>query len=264
MRNNIYVVFQKYRIFLKHVTEACSSTGSSSGKNSLERTLRSSFAAGHPSLMIQALSPGFPQFMDHQQLEGISSVQPGFQMTNSTTPNHCSSVFPNQQASSTDFTPQLDQHRQLINSTHNQDYFQQKTPAGDGPTGNQIQGQFMSTNNTNNFTFFGEPVTKDSSLEQNIAEREISNDFNGRYGFSRNGDNGNMKLNSGYFPQEVYSSSGFSDVMQQDYIPMLGNVSLPKLSENGFDEVYLDQSNKPLYNEVMKLLACLAALEMNF
>ena len=253
LTDGIYAALQKYRIFLKRVTETSNSNGSNTGKNSLERTLRSSFATGHPSLMNRALQPGFPQFMDHEQLG--SSLQPGFleniQMANG--PSHCSTaVFPNQQASSNDFISQPEYGQ--FNSVNNQDYFQPKTPGNSkafylvdspGLSSNQIQGR-----------------------SQLLSSDVMSN------------TNGNMTLtlagklnNSGYCPQEAYSSSGlgstsqfsprFSDVIQQEYNPMLGNVSLPKFSENGLEGIYLNQPNKPFYNEVLKLLACLVAQEIH-
>lgn len=100
-------LFQKYRIFLKRVMET-SSSGTITGKNISERTLRSSFATGHPSLMVNALQRGFPQFLDHQQV-GASQLQPRFlgNLPIANASSLSSTIFPNQQASSGNPIPQL-------------------------------------------------------------------------------------------------------------------------------------------------------------
>lgn len=274
-------LLQKYRIFLKRVTEASNSDGSSTGKNFIEKTLRSSFAAGHPSLVLRTLQHGFPQFVDHQQVG--SSLQPGF-LENIQTANglgHGSALFPNQQASSSDFIPQLGYGQ--FHSMNNQDYFQQQTLGNTSPlyladgadiSSYQTQGrsELLSNAMSNNIS-----TAIAGSGQMGFADG-VSNGFSGSYGL-RNGDNGNMalalggNLNSGCYPQEAYSSAGFgstnqlsprfSNVIQQEYNPMLGNVSLPKFTEFGLDEIYLNQLNNPFYNEVLKLLAFLAVQEIH-
>ncbi|RVW28447.1 Two-component response regulator ARR2 [Vitis vinifera] len=233
-RDNVASHLQKYRIFLKRVTEASNSDGSSTGKNIIEKTLRSSFAAGHPSLVLRTLQHGFPQFVDHQQVG--SSLQPGF-LENIQTANglgHGSALFPNQQASSSDFIPQLGYGQ--FHSMNNQDYFQQQNLGNTSPL-YLADGADISSYQTQ-----GRSELLSNAMSNNISTAIAGS---GQMGFADGVSNGF----SGRFGSTNQLSPRFSNVIQQEYNPMLGNVSLPKFTEFGLDEIYLNQLNNPFYNE---------------
>ncbi|KAL6321292.1 hypothetical protein AAG906_016326 [Vitis piasezkii] len=253
-RENVASHLQKYRIFLRRVAEASNSTGSSTGKSIAERTLRSSFATGHPSLLISALQQGFPQLLN-QQLVG-SFLQPGFpgniQIND---PTLRGAIFPNQQASSSNPRPQLG-HGQG-HSMNNQAYLQQQPfgntnalPEANGGVMNGANPMQMNQQQTqarselvpnamsnNNFTVFegsgnihgvqnmesfnNSHLPPNFDCNNNIAgsgPMGLSNGFNGNYGSITGNINGNLALsesvNSGYHAQGAYSSVGFRSTNQ--------------------------------------------------
>lgn len=266
LTDGIYVALQKYRIFLKRVTEASISNGSGPGMDIMERSLRSSFAAGQPPWVFRALQHGFPEFPDHQQLG--SSLQSAYQenILIANGPSHRNALFPNQQY--------CNQQQSLGNT--NPLYL----AYGLDVTSHQTQGRSELLPTTMpKFTTVGDPGTNNSYPEMNIAgsgqmgfaDGEISSGFGCSNGL-RNGDDENTtqallgNLDSGYCPPDAYSflelgitnqfPPSFSHVFQGEYNPMLGNISLPKFAETGLNELNLDQLNSPFSNEVLEIHLC--------
>eukprot|EP00261_Vitis_vinifera_P040255 XP_019081498.1 PREDICTED: GATA zinc finger domain-containing protein 14-like [Vitis vinifera] len=261
------LLLQKYRIFLKRVTEASSSDGSSTGKNIIEKTLRSSFATGHPSLVINAL-----------QKRMLGNLQ--------ITPSLGATIFSNQQASSSNPIPELGYGQS--HSVDNSAYFQQPTfgntsalyqSNGGGTNGKNPKQMYkqetqarservpdtMSKNNfpacgilgsndihdIQNMGFLNNSIlTPNFNCNYSIADQvgfsggEVSNGFNGSYDLIHE-NNGNM--NSGYYSGGAYSPAGFGrtnqlsprfpNVNQQENNPML--LSQQNNLGNGGDMNYL-------------------------
>lgn len=261
------LLLQKYRIFLKRVTEASSSDGSSTGKNIIEKTLRSSFATGHPSLVINAL-----------QKRMLGNLQ--------ITPSLSATIFSNQQASSSNPIPKLGYGQS--HSVDNSAYFQQPTfgntsalyqSNGGGTNGKNSKQMYKQetqarservpdTMSKNNFPACGilgsndihdiqnmgslnnSILTPNFNCNYSIADQvgfsggEESNGFNGSYDLIHE-NNGNM--NSGYYSGGAYSPAGFGrtnqlsprfpNVNQQENNPML--LSQQNNLGNGGDMNYL-------------------------
>ena len=252
-------IFQKYRIFLKRVMQT-SSHGGVTGKNISDKTLRSSFATGHPPLMINTLQQGFPQFPDHQQL-GSSLLQPRFH-GNLPPANSLSlspAIFANQQASSSNPIPQLGYGQ--AHSMNKQNYlqlptfgntsaiqlYQQKTqPRSEFVPNSMSNNTFtaLGVSGSNNIYGIQNSNVNNSDMTLNLAGSgqmgfaggDMLNEFNGDYGlFDGNNSTKLVSLRNGNFgyhaDQGACSSTRFgntsqitprfSNVIQQEINPML-------------------------------------------
>ena len=243
-------LLQKYRLFLRRVAEASNSNGTAKGKNTVERTLRSSFATGHPTLLLSALQKGYPQFLNEQLVGSLllqgpqENIQPINDRTISPT------LFPNQQASTSNLIPQLGHRHGQSNIVNNQAFINSNAfPEANPMQMNQHEAQLISNldhtsmpNNVhgvNNMASFNS-LPRNFDCNNNRAgsglmrfgSNEISNSFYGNSG-SMSGTYGN----SGYYAQGPCSSVGapprFSNVTQQKSNSMMLH-SPPLLQQNDF------------------------------
>ncbi|KAK9293259.1 hypothetical protein L1049_021250 [Liquidambar formosana] len=102
-RENIASHLQKYRIFLKKVTEK--TNGSS--KNLSERALRSSFALGHSPLTANNHQQEYSQSSKHQQMRTTFQPRFGANIPVHNTPSLGPACFPNQEGSSSNSITQV-------------------------------------------------------------------------------------------------------------------------------------------------------------
>ena len=243
-------LLQKYRQFLHRVAEASNSNGTTKGKNTVERTLRSSFATGHPTLLLSALEKGYPQFLNQQLVGSLLLQEPpeNIQPINDATIS--TALFPNQQAPASNLIPQLGHGHGQSNSVNNQDFGNSNTfPEANPGQMNQQQAQPRSnlapTSTRNNIqgvsnmaSFNSLPLNFDCNNNRvasglmGFGNNEMSNGFNGNYG-SMSENNGN----SGYYAQGACSSVGFaprfSNVTQRNSNSMM-LCSSPLLQQNDF------------------------------
>lgn len=235
----LLILFQKYRIFLKRVMET-SSHGGMVGKNLSEKTLRSSFATGHPSLMLNTFPQGFSQYSDYQLL-GSSQLQSRFLTNLPTTANgqtFSSSIFPNHQQASTSSSimPQIGYGQ--VHSMNKHDFIQQPTfrnstnslYQGNGDHGmnnamqiyqhkaqSRIPEQLVPNANNSDITL--QNLAAAGSGQVGFAGGDMMNNFNGGSSlYDGNGNSSTTKLasllrnvNSGYFGEGASSSTRFGN-----------------------------------------------------
>lgn len=235
-------LFQKYRIFLKRVMET-SSSGTITGKNISERTLRSSFATGHPSLMVNALQRGFPQFLDHQQV-GASQLQPRFlgNLPIANASSLSSTIFPNQQASSGNPIPQLGYGQ--AHSMNKHAYLQQPTF---GNTKALYQANGAGMNATNPMQMYQQKTQARSELVPNAMSNNTFTAFgvsdpNNIHGIQNNGvNNSDMTLNIAGSGQIGFAGGGILNGFNGGYGLFDGN--------NGITHASLRNVNSGYYAE---------------
>ncbi|XP_034710586.1 two-component response regulator ARR1-like [Vitis riparia] len=241
-RENVASHLQKYRIFLKRVMET-SSPGTITGKNISERTLRSSFATGHPSLMVNALQRGFPQFLDHQQV-GASQLQPRFlgNLPIANGSSLSSTIFPNQQASSGNPIPQLGYGQ--AHSMNKHAYLQQPTF---GNTKALYQANGAGMNATDPMQMYQQKIQARSELVPNAMSNNTFtalgvSDPNNIHGIQNNGvNNSDMTLNIAGSGQMGFAGGGILNGFNGGYGLFDGN--------NGITHASLRNVNSGYYAE---------------
>ena len=244
----LMLLLQKYRIFLKRMTEAISSDGRSShGKNLIEKTLRSSFATGHPSLMISALQ---------QELLGNIGLPPSFGAT----------IFSTQQSSSSNPRAELGYGQSHLGKnsaclqqptfgnnsfyqSHREKLYEQETQAR--PSKNNFPtGGILGSNNIhdirNKGSSSGSGWIPDLSSNYSIADQlGRKNQLSPR--FSNVNQHGNNPI---LLSQQNNSWNGrLFDHPTNDNVPK-ENMFPPQFAKSDVYDIFLNQQKNPSYTEV--------------
>ncbi|XP_057481596.1 two-component response regulator ARR10-like isoform X2 [Actinidia eriantha] len=154
-RENVASHLQKYRIFLKRVSEASHKIQSAAERSMIEKTFRSNFASGHPVLVhnIPRLQPFVPDDMK--------------------APNHGNPSSANQEASSSNSTPRFGSGRSRL--LCNQGNLKQPTMASVKPL--YCLTRLLLDASTSGGNISGANITEMYQTKNQVARKHFANGF---------------------------------------------------------------------------------------